>query len=59
MKKQIDPVVSAYMSDLAKKRKNPYYNFKDKAKAKAAAEASHAAQRRKREAVEKQNTPEG
>lgn len=47
-KKTVDPVISAYMSELAKKRKNPYYGFKDKETAKKAGDKGRETQRLKR-----------
>lgn len=49
MNKDVDPVVSKYMSDLAKKRKNPYYGFKDKNLAKEAGDKGRQTQKVKRE----------
>jgi hypothetical protein len=48
--KEIDPEVSKYFSEMAKKRKNPYLPFKDRVKAK---EASRLAQE-KRDAQKKE-----
>lgn len=47
--KEIDPAVSKYFSELARKRKNPYYNFKDSAVAKEAGDAGRKTQRIKRQ----------
>lgn len=49
MSKEVDPVVSKYMSELAKKRKNPYYGFKDKSLAKKAGDKGRETQRVKRQ----------
>lgn len=58
MTKEVDPAISKFMSDAAKKRKNPYYGFKDKARAKAAGEKGRETQRKLREASQKPKTTE-
>lgn len=55
--KDIDPKISAYMSALAKKRKNPYYGFKDKDLAKKAGDAGRLTQKKKRERSGQRQTP--
>lgn len=48
-KKTIDPAISEYFSNLAKKRKNPKGGFSDPELAKKAGEAGRLTQKRQRE----------
>lgn len=45
---EVDPKVSKYFSELARRRKNPYLPFKDKEVARKANQASHAAKAKKK-----------
>lgn len=58
MNKSVDPKISAYFSELAKRRKNPYFGFKDKSLAKKAGDAGRETQRAKREASKGKDTPQ-
>lgn len=59
-KKPVDPAVSKYMSELAKKRKHPYLPFKDTNTARAAAMKSveQRRQRAKRKTTQSQDSSE-
>lgn len=48
MKNKLDPELSQYFSELARKRKNPYYGFKDPELARRAGEKGRAVRARKR-----------
>lgn len=50
---KIDPAVSKHMSELAKKRKNPYFGFKDPKLAKKAGDIGRETQRINREEAAK------
>lgn len=46
-KKEVSPEISQYFSDMAKKRKNPHFPFKDKDLARKAAKLGVEAKRKK------------